>query len=57
MKKLLLVTAVSSIALMSGCASTTEQSGSVQNDYSAELNARNKEISILKEQLTASQKS
>lgn len=56
MKKLILVTAISSIALMSGCASNTEQTGSVQNDYSAELNARNKEINILKQQLTASQK-
>ncbi len=51
MKKLLLVTAISSIVLMSGCASTGDQSGSMQNDYESELNARNKEIETLKQQL------
>ena len=51
MKKLMLVTAVSTIALMSGCASTGEQSSGVQQDYESELNARNKEIETLKQQL------
>lgn len=44
MKKLVLVTAISSAVILSGCSSMGEQSGSVQQDYEAELNARNNEI-------------
>lgn len=55
MKKLALVTAVSSIALMSGCASTNDQSVNIEQEYQAELDARNKEINQLKKQLDASQ--
>lgn len=56
MNKLVLVTAISSIIVMSGCASTGEQSGSMQMDYEAELNARNQEIEQLKQKLGDNQK-
>lgn len=55
MKKLVLVTAVSSIALMSGCASTNEQGAGIEQEYQAELDARNNEIEDLKQKLTNSQ--
>ncbi len=51
MKRLALVTAISSIAVMSGCTSTGEQSGSIEQDYQAELEARNQEIEVLKQKL------
>ena len=55
MKKLLLVSALSSIALLTGCASTGEQSSNGQQDYQDELEARNLEIAQLKKQLGSSQ--
>ena len=55
MKKLALVTAISSIVLMSGCASTSNQSSSLQEEYQAELDARNKEIDQLKQKLNENQ--
>ena len=57
MKKIALVTAMSSIALMSGCASTSNQGTSIEQDYQAELDARNQEIEALKQKLDASQQS
>ena len=56
MKKLALVTAISTIVLMSGCASTSNQGSSLQQEYQAELDARNKEISQLKQKLNDNQK-
>ncbi len=44
MKPLFVVVAVYSIALISGCSSSSEQFGSNQSEYAAEINARNKEI-------------
>ena len=55
MKKLVLATAVSSIALMSGCASTNDQGAGIEQEYQAELDARNKEIDNLKQKLGESQ--
>ena len=55
MKKLVLVTAVSSIALISGCASTNEQGAGIDQEYQAELDARNKEIEDLKQKLSDNQ--
>ena len=55
MKKFVLVTAISSIVLMSGCASTNEQGAGIEQEYQAELDARNKEIENLKQKLTDSE--
>lgn len=55
MKKLVLVTAISSAVFLSGCSSTGGQSGSVGQDYEAELEARNDEIQQLQQKLDASQ--
>lgn len=55
MKKLVLVSAISSVVLMSGCASTNDQGASIEQEYQAELDARNKEIETLKQQLDETQ--
>jgi len=44
MKTLLAVAAVYSIALISGCQSSSQQLGSNQSEYEAEINARNMEL-------------
>ncbi|MDH3633625.1 MAG: peptidoglycan-binding protein [Gammaproteobacteria bacterium] len=44
MKTLFVVVAVYSIALISGCSSSSQQFGSNQSEYEAEINARNKEL-------------
>lgn len=54
MKKLKLAAAIYSIVLMSGCASSGEQAGSIKQDYEAELNARNLELSSRNKELSAS---
>ena len=56
MNKVILVTAVSSIAVLSGCASTGETGANIQKEYEAELNARNQQIEQLKQKLDESQK-
>ena len=56
MNKVMLVTAVSSIAVLSGCASTGETGANIQKEYEAELNARNQQIEQLKQKLDESQK-
>ena len=53
MNKLIIVVAVYSIALISGCSSSSEQFGSNQSEYEAEINARNKELDARNKELEA----
>jgi len=53
MKKLIIVAAVYSIALISGCSSSSEQFGSNQSEYEAEINARNMELDARNKELKA----
>lgn len=53
MNKLIMVVAVYSIAMISGCSSSSEQFGSSQSEYEAEINARNKELDARNKELEA----
>jgi len=53
MKTLFVVAAVYSIALISGCQSSSQQFGSNQSEYEAEINARNEEIAARDMELNA----
>ena len=53
MNKLIIVVAVYAIALISGCSSSSEQFGSSQSEYEAEINARNKELEARNKELEA----
>ncbi len=53
MKTLYLVVAVYSIALISGCSSSSEQFGGTQSEYEAEISARNKELDARNKELAA----
>ncbi len=56
MNKLIVLTAVSSIAFLSACSSTTEQISTGSSDYEAELASRNSEINALKQKLSDSER-
>jgi len=53
MKKLFLVVAVYSTALIAGCSSSSEQFGSNQSEYEAEINARNQELKVRDQEIIA----
>lgn len=55
MNKLIVLTAVSSIAFLSACSSTTEQVSSASGDYEEQLASRNSEINALKQKLSDSE--
>lgn len=55
MNKLIVLTAVSSIALLSACSSTTEKVSSGSSDYETQLASRNSEINALKQKLSDSE--
>ena len=57
MNKLIVLTAVSSIALLSACSSTTEKMSSGSSDYESQLASRNSEINALKQKLSDSEAS
>lgn len=53
MKKILLIATVYSIAVISGCSSSSEQFGSNQSEYAAEIDARNQELEARNKELAA----
>jgi outer membrane murein-binding lipoprotein Lpp len=55
MNKLIVLPAVSSIALLSACSSTTEKMSSGSSDYEEQLASRNSEINALKQKLSDSE--
>lgn len=55
MNKLIVLTAVSSMAFLSACSSTSDQMGSATSDYEEQLASRNSEINALKKKLSESE--
>ena len=55
MNKLIVLTAVSSIAFLSACSSTSDKMSSASGDYEDQLASRNSEINTLKQKLSDSE--